>query len=254
MMPWALSFVAIWLREGGPRGGYSSFPYATFGPNQIQRRRRRYKTRIYHVRRRFTTNIMAFDCTTDSTVTWAGTIDCQRTSFTKARVPSVRRRARRDKKRARRRHKKTTRPKKTTHDTYDFNYQGIYVPTTWTIQDEPPLDPTSERLSRWFGSAEELQSAIWKPWPRKGPDPLAQFRAIRALSGSTFSRSRSPKKRMQLAMIAAAKLTGKLPPRADPESLLPPALQHRMSVYLNAADDADLPVVIDTGASTSLTP
>ena len=88
MMPWALSFVAIWLREGGPRGGYSSFPYATFGPNQMQRRRRRYKTRIYHVRRRFTTNIMTFDCTTDSTVTWAGTIDCQRTPFTKARVPS----------------------------------------------------------------------------------------------------------------------------------------------------------------------
>ena len=246
MMPWALSFVAIWLREGGPRGGYSSFSYATFGPNQMQRRRRRYKTRIYHVRRRFTTNIMAFDCTTDSTVTWAGTIDRQRTPFTKARVPSVRRRARQ--------HKKTTRPKKTTHDTYDFNYQGIYVPTTWTIQDEPPLDPTSERLSRWFGSAEELQSAIWKPWLSKGPDPLAQFRAIRALSGSTFSRSRSPKQRMRQAMIAAAKLTGKLPPQTDPESLLPPALQHRMSVYLNAADDADLPVVIDTGASTSLTP
>ena len=261
MMHWALSFesqycplcpfacasfVSICLREGGARGR-NPFSRAMFGPNQIRRRR---KTRIYHVRRRFTTQSMAFNVVTDSTVTWAGTIDIQRTPFTKARARLPRRRARRGKKP---KHKKATIPRRSATDSYEFNFQGIYVPTTWTIQQEEPPDRTSERLSRWFGTMEELEDAIFKPWPRKGPDPLAQFHAIRVLSGSPFSKSHAPKKRMQKAMIAAAKLTGAVPSQVKQGSL-PPLLQQRMSVYLNAADDADLPVVIDTGASTSLTP
>ena len=96
-------------------------------------------------------------------------------------------------------------------------------------------------------------------------DPIQQIRSLKILSGGTFLATELHRKHIQWksltrrAMVAAAtfirsrNLTDLTNPQQSPPSSELTALSQRMTVYLSNQGDDLLPIVIDSGASISLT-
>ena len=118
--------VASCSREGG-LGWRHLFAF----PNLPVQVRRRYKTKTYITRRRFTTALMMFHTVTNTTVTLAGTVDRGRTPYTLTRLPQRRRRL---KPKQSKRPKGSSRRETQTNDAeYDTSDHGVYLPRSWTI-------------------------------------------------------------------------------------------------------------------------
>ena len=203
-----LSVVPRSREGGGRRTFFASFLYKPV------RARRSYKTKTYHVRKRFTTALLMFNIVTHSTVTWAGTVDQGRSLYTKKQPLRVRRRPK---------PAKTTRPKASSRRETQRNDRNGEIdhggpdssPTLWIY--EPTLFPEGPdrwklpngRLSQCFGNMDELIAAIQlNDLPRQTMDPIAQFRAIKELGGGFLHRTRKKgSRRVSQAMIAAIKLS-----------------------------------------------
>ena len=166
----------------------------------------------------------------------------------------------------RRRHKpaKTTRPKGSSRqetrrndERNELDHGGPDLRRIWCPEEPTPFPEGPDRwklpdgrLSHYFGTVDELSAAIQQnPLSRRTMNPIAQFQAIRDLGGGLLHRNRKQgNRRVSQAMIAAIKLSSTTSYQQAEH------LHHRMSVYINTANEEDYPVVVDTGASSSLTP
>ena len=133
-------------------------------------------------------------------------------------------------------------------------------------------------LDNLFGSFKDLKSQVvnWRIGAQsqsQGPDPLKQFKAIKMISTDSFLKSEvvrkstkwKPRDQARLALVAAAKFSEtddlallELPRHDDPavqwkDNSSARNYMRQASVYLNQSSE-DYPIVIDSGASRSLTP
>jgi hypothetical protein len=102
-------------------------------------------------------------------------------------------------------------------------------------------------------------SHLWKIHPIKSTEvdkllekisPIAQYRYLRTVQSSSMISSLSQQRRLESALVAARDLNATF--KLADLSWSPP--QSRQQFILNLADNHHIPVVIDTGASVSLTP